>query len=34
MFQPQQAAELGNFSYVAQALETRLKGITETTDDG
>jgi hypothetical protein len=34
VFQPQQAAKLNSFGYVALALETRIKGITEITDAG
>jgi hypothetical protein len=32
MFQPQQPAELSSFRPVALALESRIKGITETID--
>jgi hypothetical protein len=34
MFQPQQAAELGNFSHMALALEPRIEGVTGTIDAG
>jgi hypothetical protein len=34
MFQPQQAAELSSFIYLALALESRIKGFTGTIHAG
>jgi hypothetical protein len=34
MFQPQQAAELGSFSHVALAFQSRIEGTTGTIDTG
>jgi hypothetical protein len=34
MFQTQQAAELGSFSHMILALESRIEGITGTIDAG